>query len=232
MKAARTILSRIISRLRGANERKHSLRRRPSRRLRAEALESRQLLAADICINEIMPDNDATIEDPQEAGAFEDWIELYNPTTEAVDHSGKYLTDDVSDPVQWQFPTGSTIAAGDYLLIWADGDTDQGDNHASFKLSTGGETVALYDNDGTTLLDSIKFGKQSTDVAFGRSPDGGDALGSLATATPGAANTTIISVNAAPMADAGGPYVATTADSISLIASASSDADGTIVSYA
>jgi len=26
-----------------------------------------------------MADNDSVIEDPDEAGAFDDWIELYNP---------------------------------------------------------------------------------------------------------------------------------------------------------
>ena len=49
-------------------------------------------------------------------------------------------------------------------MIWADGESEQGDNHASFKLSSGGETVALYDTDGTTLVDSIELGEQATDV--------------------------------------------------------------------
>ena len=231
MSNPRKLFTHAISRLRGSQDRKRS-RRRPSRRLRTEALEARQLLAADICINEIMADNDAAIEDPQEVGAFEDWIELYNTTDESIDLSGKFLTDDLGDPDQWQFPEGSTIAAGDYLLIWADGDTDQGDNHASFKLSSGGETVALYDTDGATLLDSIEFGAQLTDVSYGRSPDGGDTLGSLSTATPGAVNSSIVETNIAPSADAGGPYFGTTADTISLSASASEDSDGNIASYA
>ncbi|WP_160168183.1 CotH kinase family protein [Rhodopirellula sallentina] len=224
--------SSAISQVRRSNNTKKTRRHRTSRCLRAEALEARQMLAGDLCINELMADNDSIIEDPDEVGAFDDWIEIYNASTDAIDLSGKFLTDDVSDPEQWEFPSGSSIAAGEHLLIWADGDTDQGDNHASFKLSSDGETVALYDTDGTTLLDSIEFGAQLTDVSYGRSPDGGDTLGSMLTATPGAANSNITESNVAPTADAGGPYAGTTADTISLSASASDDDDGTIASYA
>jgi PKD repeat protein len=142
-----------------------------------------------VFINEIMADNDTTIEDPDEAGAFEDWIELYNPGTASVDLSGFYLTDDAGNPTQWQFPAGSTIAAGGYLIIWADGESEQGNNHASFKLSAGGESVLLYNTDGTTLIDSIEFGAQTTDVSYGRFPNGSSTLVVLSAATPGAANT-------------------------------------------
>ncbi|TWU59230.1 Inner spore coat protein H [Rubripirellula tenax] len=225
-------LSRAFSRLSGSRDRKTTRRRRPSRRLSAEALEARQLLAGDLFINEIMASNTTTIEDPDEAGAFEDWVEIYNAGTTAVDLGGMYLTDDVDAPTQWQFPTGSTIAAGGFLLIWADSEPEQGDNHASFKLSASGETVALYDTDGTTLVDSIEFGEQVTDIAFGRSPDGSETLSVLTTPTPGAANSVVGEANLAPTANAGGPYFGTTADTISLSAASSSDSDGSIATYA
>ncbi|TWU03414.1 lamin tail domain-containing protein [Neorhodopirellula pilleata] len=230
MSQRQDFLSRTIRRLQRTNERNTPRRRRRSRPLRAEALETRQLLAADICLNEIMADNDSVVSD--EAGEFDDWIEIYNAGTEAVDLGGMYLTDDVDAPTQWQFPAGSTIAAGDYFLIWADDDLDQGDNHASFKLSSGGETVALFDADGTTLVDSIEFGAQVTDVAYGRSPDGSDTLSVLTTPTPGAANSVVGEANLAPTANAGGPYFGTTADTISLSASGSEDDDGSIATYA
>lgn len=142
-------------------------------------------------INEIMADNDSTIEDPDEAGAFEDWIELYNPGSKSIDLTGFYLTDDSSDPTQWQFPAGSTIAAGGFLVIWADDDTDQGDTHASFKVSAGGEDVELYHIDGVTLVDSVTFGEQTTDVSYGRYTDGTDILLSMTTPTPGTTNVAV-----------------------------------------
>ncbi len=183
-------------------------------------------------INEFMADNDAFLEDPDEAGAYEDWVELYNPGTEAIDLSGMYMTDDMSDPIQWQFPDGMTIDAGGYLVVWADKDTDQGDDHAGFKLSTDGETIALYNTDGATLIDSIEFGVQTTDVSYGRYPDGDDNWIFMATPTPGAANVNATAANVAPTAEAGGPYSGTEGDTITFSGAASADSDGTIVAYA
>ncbi|MDA8745803.1 CotH kinase family protein [Rubripirellula amarantea] len=232
MPKSQSFFARTLSRIGRSQQRSRLNRRRPSRRLRTEALEARQLLAGDLFINELMADNDATIEDPDEAGAFEDWVEIYNAGTEAVDLGGMYLTDDVEAPTQWQFPAGSTVAAGGYLLIWADDESDQGDDHASFKLSSGGEIVALYDSDGTTLVDSLEFGEQATDVSFGRSPDGSETLSVLTTATPGAANSAIAESNLAPIANAGGPYTGTNAETILLSGLSSFDSDGEIATYA
>ena len=182
-------------------------------------------------INEFMADNDAFIEDPDEAGAYEDWVELYNPGTESVDLSGMYMTDDLTDPVQWQIPAGMTIDAGGYLVVWADKDTDQGDAHAAFKLSTDGEAIGLYNIDGATLIDSIEFGVQTTDISYGRYPDGTDNWVSMATPTPGAANVGETVSNIAPTAEAGGPYAGQVGDTVALTAVGSSDSDGTIAGY-
>lgn len=139
-------------------------------------------------INEFMADNDSTVADPDEAGAYEDWIEIYNPGTAAVDIGGLYLTDDLTKPTKWQVPQGVTIPAGGYLVFWADDETSQGSLHAAFKLSADGEAVGLVQSDGTTVIDSVTFGAQTTDVSYGRYPDGTDTWAILGPATPGAAN--------------------------------------------
>lgn len=139
-------------------------------------------------INELMADNDTTIEDPDQAGAFEDWIELYNAGTETIDLGGMFLSDDLTDPTQWEFPAGVAIAPGEYLIVWTDDDPTQGDTHTTFKLSSGGEAITLYHVDGVTLIDSIEFGEQTTDVSYGRVPDGSSTLASMVSATPGASN--------------------------------------------
>ncbi len=143
---------------------------------------------AALRINELMADNDSTIADPDEAGAYEDWIEIYNPTAAAVDMSGLYLTDDLSKPTKWQVPQGVTIAAGGYLVFWADDEASQGSLHAAFKLSASGEAVGLFQADGSTVIDSVTFGAQATDVSYGRYPDGADTWATLGPATPGAVN--------------------------------------------
>ena len=141
-------------------------------------------------INELMADNDNTIEDPDEEGAYDDWVEIYNAGDITIDLGGMYLTDDAEDPTQWQIPSGVTIGPGAYLLFWADDDEDQGDTHANFKLSTDGEYIGLYDTDDNRniAIDSLDFGAQTTDISLGRCPDGGDDWTLFTAPTPGAEN--------------------------------------------
>ena len=143
-------------------------------------------LIDQIKINELLVSNDATNVD--EAGEFDDWVELYNPTDQALNLSGLYLTDDLDNLNQWQFPdTAIIIMSGGHLLIWCDDDESQGTLHTNFKLSSGGETLALIKPDGTTIIDYISFGSQTTDQSYGRIPDGSDEWGFMSP-TPGYSN--------------------------------------------
>ncbi|MBC8215039.1 MAG: CotH kinase family protein [Candidatus Marinimicrobia bacterium] len=122
-------------------------------------------------INEFLAKNDAVNTD--EAGEYDDWIELYNSSDEDLNLSGMYLTDKPDNLTKWQFPFGGVILeAGEHLLIWCDEDQEQGLLHTNFKLSAGGEFIALTADDGVTVLDSITFATQSADISFGRMPDG------------------------------------------------------------
>ncbi len=140
----------------------------------------------ELYVNELMADNDTTIAD--EAGEYDDWFEIYNPGDEDVDLGGLFMTDDLADPGAWQAPDGLIVPAGGFLLIWADNDADQGDNHATFKFGAGGETVAIYATDGVTIIDTFDFGVQEIDVSYGRTTDGGETLDYLTSATPGTSN--------------------------------------------
>ena len=144
----------------------------------------------ELFVNEFMADNDTTLEDPDEAGAYDDWVEIYNAGATTVDLGGMYLTDDAGDPTQWQIPSGVTIGPGAHLLFWADDDEDQGATHTNFKLSSDGEFIGLYDNDGAgnALIDGLAFGAQETDVSTGRCPDGGENWTLFTVATPGEEN--------------------------------------------
>jgi len=138
-------------------------------------------------INELMAENDSTIQDPDGTG-YSDWIEIYNAGAESVDMGGLYLTDDLAVPAGWQVPAGVLVPAGGFVLFWADNDPDQGPTHADFKLDASGEEVGLVDADGLTEIDSITFGQQLPDVSFGRLPDGSDTWDLLETPTPGSSN--------------------------------------------
>ncbi len=122
----------------------------------------------DVAINEFAASN-TLILDP--AGEAEDWIELYNNTTQTIDLSGLYMTDTASNPTLWQFPAGTTIAPDGYLIVWADEDLDQEGLHADFKLSAGGEFIGFSDLQGA-VLDSVTFGAQTANLTMARIPNG------------------------------------------------------------
>jgi uncharacterized protein (TIGR03437 family) len=142
-----------------------------------------------LLINEIMADNEDTYADPQEPGAYEDWVEIFNPGAAPVNMSGMYLTDNLNNKTKWKIPDGVTIPARGYLVFIADNETAQGPLHTSWQLSAEGEAVGLYGADGATLIDSYSFGIQQGDVSVGRMTDGDGAWSVFQPATPGAANT-------------------------------------------
>ena len=122
-----------------------------------------------VVINEILASNNAGATD--EAGDYEDWIELYNTNDFEVDLSGFYLSDDIAAPDKWQLPAGTILPADSYLIIWADDEAAEGAFHAGFKLSGSGETLVFSDNT-LTPLDQVVFGQQTTDLGYARYPNG------------------------------------------------------------
>ena len=100
-----------------------------------------------------------------------------------------YLSDSPDNPLKWRFPEGTVLGPGEYLLVWADEDgQDEPGLHASFRLSSQGETVWLFDTleNGHALLDSVTIDGLAGDQSCGRypgwrraraGPDGPDAGG-------------------------------------------------------
>jgi hypothetical protein len=140
-----------------------------------------------VFINEFMAQNSSTLADPADSN-FEDWFELYNPATNAVDIAGYFLTDSltnaagvVSNKFQYLITTNGAhiIPPHVYLLVWADNETGQNlsggvprpDLHVNFALSQGGEAIGLFAADGTQI-DRVVFGQQTNNVSRGRFPDG------------------------------------------------------------
>lgn len=137
-------------------------------------------------INEFMASNGTSKSD--EYGEFDDWFEIYNDNETEVDLSGYYLTDNLSNPAKWKIPSGVKITGKSFLLFWADGQTDQGNMHTSFKLSASGEELGIFDTDGTTLIDSVTFGTQQSNISFGRNGDGAEDWIYYTISSPGATN--------------------------------------------
>lgn len=138
-----------------------------------------------LVINEFMADNDAAVGGPYMT--FPDWIELYNGGNASVDLSGMYLTEDLGVSA-WQFPNGTVVAPGSFLLVWGGRGSGPGMLHANFSPNAGGGTLTLLSGDGVTVLDQVTFDKQIRDVSYGRTPDGSSSWNYMVSASPGEAN--------------------------------------------
>ncbi len=140
-------------------------------------------------INEVLAANRSVLCD--EHYDFDDWIEIYNAGTMPVDIEGFYLSDDRNDLLKSKImvndPYSTVVPPGDFKLLWADNQPEQGPFHLSFKLNKSGEVIYLSDSNGM-LLDTLLFSKQKTDVSIGKYTDGVDNLYLFPFPTPGAPN--------------------------------------------
>lgn len=142
-----------------------------------------------IVISEFLASNDSGLAD--EDGGLSDWIELHNRSDAEIDLEGWYLTDDEEELDQWEVPA-LTVAPGEFVVVFASGkdrDSAAGQElHTNFKLSGGGEYLALVQADGATIADQYAptYPSQAADVSYGHNPSG--AVAFLESPTPGAEN--------------------------------------------
>ena len=144
----------------------------------------------DLRINEILVVNDSNYVD--DYGQHSGWIEVFNSAYNTVDIGGSYLTNDPAKPTKYYIPKGdpiTKIAPRNYLVFFADNAPTRGILHLNFSLDES-SYLAIYEGNGKTLIDAIKFGPQRSDVSFGRLTDGNHEWGFLEKTTPLANNYT------------------------------------------
>jgi len=124
----------------------------------------------------------------------DDWFELCNPASSPVSLGGLFLSDSLVNRTESRIPDLSFIGVGPlgFQEFKADDSASKGADHASFKLSSTGEIIALFTADGT-VIDSVAFGSpsvpQEPDVSQGRFPDASANVTSFhGAATPGRSN--------------------------------------------
>lgn len=143
-----------------------------------------------LVINEVQPNNFITIQDNM--GEYEDWIEIHNPTSVAIDIAGYYLTDRMDRPQKWQVPSGiadsTVIQPGEFVLLFADEEGIQGWNHMNFKLNSLGEHIAFRSPDGFSVVDSTNIPAIDLDQSWGRQFDASTPWVNFTVPTPGASN--------------------------------------------
>jgi len=145
-----------------------------------------------VVLNEVMADNVSAVSN---GGFYSDWVELHNTSASPVSLANWSLTDD-SNPRKFVFPSGSSVAANGYLVIWCDTNALVPGLRAPFGLGRNGDSVFLYDAN-TNRVDAIGFGLQLTNLTIGRVGPA-SAGWTLTQPTPNAAN---IAIALAPVTD-------------------------------
>jgi hypothetical protein len=143
------------------------------------------LLSVILIINELMASNAGIVMSP--ATNFDSWIELYNPSGQAVSLAGMYLIDGYDN--RWQMPKdiGSVPAKG-YKVVWL-GSNEIKSTQAPFKLDCDGGFISLSDAQGNRIT-SLSYPKAISRTSYARKSIDGEEWGWTADATPGASNAT------------------------------------------
>jgi hypothetical protein len=122
-----------------------------------------------IRINEFAALNDNGLDDEDRDES--DWIELYNAGMDTVNLNGWYLTDDMNDLRQWEFPE-VLIEPDAYLVVFASGKNRRDPStelHTNFRLRGSGEYLGLVRPDGVTVAWEFfpRFPRQAPDISYG-----------------------------------------------------------------
>jgi regulation of enolase protein 1 (concanavalin A-like superfamily) len=143
-------------------------------------------------INEVEPDNLTGL--TNRAGQHAPWVELFNPSTNTVALTNLYLADTCTNLTNWAFPSAAVIAPGQFLVIFADGQTNlstSSELHASFTLPPSSGSVALsrlYLGQ-PQVLDYVNYSNLPPNWSYGSLPDGQSFVRvPFYSPTPGASN--------------------------------------------
>lgn len=137
----------------------------------------------DLQINEVVSRNYNGLLSFQDE--TEDWIEIYNNSSDTINLSNYFLSDNEQNLQKWQFPQVE-ILPDSFLIIFASGNNFiTPEIHASFKLSSEGEKLFLS---SLQIIDSVSIVNLSADYSFGRIDEHSNEWSLLDVPSPGASN--------------------------------------------
>ncbi|MCQ2266388.1 MAG: CotH kinase family protein [Bacteroidaceae bacterium] len=126
-------------------------------------------------VNEVSAGNSIYINDQYKK---DDWVELYNTTSEDIDLTGYYLSDKADKPTKFQIGAtslkdGNILPAHGYRVVWcAKRDRTGRDIYSGFKLdNTDGCCVVLTSPD-QSWSDTLTYRQMNGDETCGLYPDG------------------------------------------------------------
>ena len=134
---------------------------------------SKTLKNVPIVITEVVASNRYSLTAAD--GSSPDWVEIYNPMDAEADLSGYGLTDTPAEPYRFTFPEGTTLGAGEYMVIYCTGTEDlaneDGVLRAGFKISSAGEQVCLSGRKDK-VMHAVDVPELAQDVSYGMAEDG------------------------------------------------------------
>ena len=170
-------------------------------------------------INEVSAANDIYV---NEYFKRNDWVELYNTTSQPVDVEGMYLSDDEEQPKKYQISKGDTeaetvIPAHGFLIVWCDKLEPASLLHANFKLAAEGGIIMLTAAD-ESWSDRLTYTKLLGNQTAGRYPDGAADIFVMNIPTIAKANITSSYVTVVPQPELTGIHnlMANTAEAVNI----------------
>lgn len=151
--------------------------------------------SAQVVVNEVCASNFAGGGTIDNYSSYEDWVELYNPSGNAVSLDGHFLSDNETNLTKWPFPAGVSVPANGYLVIYASGKDENvnGFLHTSFKITQAKQEGAVLSDANGNIIDSFLLQiPNQRNHSRGRVTDGANTWGIFTTPTPGAANGNVV----------------------------------------
>ncbi len=153
---------------------------------------------AQLYLNEFQHQNATTV--APELGPGGAWLELHNPNAFAVNVANYTLSHSTAS---WTLPNddpvGTVIESEGFLLIWLNGETQWGSNHASITVpadATPPSEWTLTGPDGA-VVDQATWVPVGQDESYGRSTDGGLVWQVFSQPTPQVSNQLLLIPGAA-----------------------------------
>ncbi|MEO0311082.1 MAG: hypothetical protein RIQ89_739 [Bacteroidota bacterium] len=107
---------------------------------------------------------------------YEDWIEIYNSGSSAVNLGGYHLSDDQVNTLKYTIPATANVPANGFIRFWCSGRNNAVSTHyhTNFKLSqtkNNPEFLVLSDPSGV-VIDQVEVFKHQAGHSWGRNVDG------------------------------------------------------------
>lgn len=158
----------------------------------------------NLIINEINALPDTRVVDGE--GKAEDWIEFFNGGEQPINLAGLYITDNLNLKAKHKISDGANLLLnpGEYKILWADEDIDQGADHLSFKLSAEGEAIGIYQivDGNVRVVHELLFTAQPGSGSFSRIPNATGPLVYTSIASPMSTNELVAGLESSQAFDA------------------------------